>query len=304
MTQFRVRDKETGKVFVVREKQSAEQAEPKEEKPTLFDRAVNVGIAGPGGVTAKTTEGENILPAVGATAGAFLGSRVGRPNMGAGAGTAVGDLAKQTIKKLQGDVEKIDVGDAVILGGLAAAGGKLFEAGLKSAGVSMKIIPERARVRLYKKALQAVNIGRKALSRNFGRAINRLMTENPTARIDLSNVVTRLGQQIDTLDDALVPQLKSAINKNPKLKAVVENSELSKNLTLAEAQELKNAITSTVKPIIKRSTKGQTTTNETVVLDILDSFDDTIAAKFPQMREVRKAYRQGRDDFNLEQIKL
>jgi len=60
------------------------------------------------------------------------------------------------------------------------------------------------------------------------------------------------------LDDAIIPQLRSALQKNPKLLKAVENPKLANDLTLLEAQDLKNAITSSSQTVIRRAIKGNT----------------------------------------------
>lgn len=254
---------------------------------------------------------ENILPVVGGILGGMGGSRIGQTSVGVGLGTGAGNLAQQAIKKLARGGNDIDIGDAVIVGGLAGLGTKAIDMAFKSAGVAFQIVPEKARAKFFEKSLQAVNIGRKALSRNWQRAVTKLVEDNPNTLVNLEGVVGQLKNQFEEIgDDTLIPQLKSVVKKNPKLMRLIESEKtasdilenkpnLASRLTLTDAQELKNAITSVTQTTIKKAVKGKTPPNERIALEVIDKIDDAITSSFQQMAQVRRIYKTGKDAFNL-----
>ena len=243
---------------------------------------------------------EDIAPFASGTAGALIGGRLGKPNLGLGIGVAAGNTFQQAAKKLRGTGDDISVQDALIIGGVAAAGGKVFEGAFRAAGVATRIIPERARAKLFDKALQAVNVGRKQLSRNWNSAVTKLIKDNPDKRVNLKPAIEKLNSIVGEFpEENLVPQLNTAVKRSPRLQAAIKDPDKAIGLTLKEAQELKNAVTSTTNAITRKATKKKTTPNERVVFDVLDSFDDSITQAFPKMAQVRQAYRQGIKEFEL-----
>lgn len=265
----------------------------------MQERVLSGSIGGLIPAVGGATNSEDVLPALMGGIGGTLGSFIGHPNVGVGIGTAVGDLEKQTVKKLTGDGEDINVEDAIILGGAASLGSAALEGLFKTVGIGINMIPERARARLFDKALQAVNIGRKQLSRNWESSVNELVKNNPETRVNLKPVMEKLKGQFDKVDDTLIPQLKTAVDRNPILKRAVEDPSQAIALTLKEAQELKNAVSSSVKSITKKALKGETLPTEKVVFEVLDQFDDSITKYFPEMLKVKQLYRKGMEQFRL-----
>lgn len=321
METFKVKNKKTGEILTIRKKSNnsiqeesqnkfqpiqennVEQNQPQKKSnfltAPLKERIISGVTGGVVPAVGGATNAEKIAPAMGGILGGLAGARVGKPNLGAGVGAGIGKLYEDSIKKIFRGGDDIDVKDAVVVGGLYGLGGKAFETALKSIGVAGKIIPEAGREKFFKKALQAVNIGKKAMSRNFGRAINKMASENPNVKVDMSGVMSKLSNQINGLDDSIIPQFKTASRNNPKLAGVLENPALAKDLTIKEAIELKNMITSSTNSITNKAMKGKTTPNERIVFDMLDDIDDAISSKFPQMREIRKIYSEAKKDFDL-----
>jgi len=309
MSTFKIKDKETGKVFTVREKEEAalvqqlEQPNQQEDQTFLNTPAKERVISGmTGGIipaVGGAKDAEKTAPAIGGILGGVVGARLGKPNVGAAAGAFGGKLYEDSVKKLFRDGDDFDVRDAIMVGGLYGLGGKAFDSALKGLGVSAKIIPEASREKFFQKALQAVNVGRQALSRNFGRSINELAKKYPERTVDLSGVASRLKNQFDVIDETIVPQLKTAVKNNPKLLAAIDDPALVVNLPLKDALEFKNAVTSATNSITNKAIKGKNTPNERVVFDIIDDIDDAITSKFKEMYEVRRIYAQGKRDFDL-----
>lgn len=242
---------------------------------------------------------EDTAPAVGTVLGTILGGQLGRPNLGAGVGATGGDLVKQAIEiGVRNNGKDLSVLDSVLKGGGVAATGKALELGGKAIGLSGKLIPDETRAKFFDKALQAVNIGKKQLSRNWDSAVSKLISENPEKRVNLSGPMTQIFQSIKGVDESIIPQIKSALSRNPKLAGMVDSPGKAINLTLQDAQEVKNAITSTTKSIINRAAKGQVTPAERGLFDILDSIDDKIVEQFPQMINVRQVYQAGKTAFD------
>lgn len=242
---------------------------------------------------------EKLAVPIGAVGGGYLGGMVGKPNLGAGLGATAGSLVEQGSQKLRQPEKQMDISQAILTGGGVTAGGKVLETLGKVIGVSSKIIPERARAKMFDKALQAVELGRKTLSKNWERSINALAKQNPDVQVDLSQAVNKLINQVANIDDTVVPQLKTAMRNSPRLAEVINDPIKASTLNIKEAQDLKNAITSATHGITRKAMKGKTTPNERVVFDILDDIDDAITKKFPDMIEIRKLYRQGKRQYEL-----
>lgn len=267
---------------------------------TPMERAIAFGVGGIPPVMAGVKEAEDALPFVMGTIGGTLGAMLGHPHLGVGTGTAIGELEKQSLEKLKGETEDIKVIDALIIGGLASTGSKGVDIALKSVGLGMNLINERARAKLFEKALQAVEIGNKILKRNWSRSVNRLAEQFPETRINLREPIQRLREMIDqTGDDNLVPQLKTAVSRSPRLSDMVNNPDNAIGATLQEAIELKNAITSTTNEITRKAIKGKTTPNERLVFEVLDLFDDAITSNFQQMSEIRRIYSAGKKAYEM-----
>lgn len=240
---------------------------------------------------------ENIYEAVLGGVGGVIGARIGKPNLGAGIGAGAGNLLKQTAQKLRGNGEDIDIGDAVLVGGAVAAGGKFLDTALKTVGLTANLIPERARAKFFDKALQAVSVGDKALKRNWNKMVNTLVDKFPNTRVDLTSALKDMKDQFNQIDETLLPQLKTAVRNNKTLSEMVAGTRKVSELTLKEAQEFKNAITSTTNTVIKKAIAGKTTPNERVLFQILDKIDDSMVRSFPDMLEVKRVYNKGRVAF-------
>lgn len=289
----------------------SESAQPETVKKSfvgnILDNLTNkstrpTGLLGGAGVllSASGHREESVLPAVTSVLGAFLGSRVGHPNLGAGFGATGGELAKQSIGKyFRGDEKEIDPAGAIISGGLTAAGSKVLETGLKVGGVAKNLIPEQSRADFFKNTLRAVNVGHKQLVRNWGKAVNKIVADNPNTRVSLQEPMKAIKANLEGMDQTILPQVRSALSRNPKLAQMVKDPSKAIGLTLKEAQELKTAVTSTTKSIIERGAKGMTTPAERSVFKILDQFDDKIVDQFPAMREVKRAYRLGKESYDM-----
>jgi len=186
-----------------------------------------------------------------------------------------------------------------LTGAAAMAGAKAFDLTLKSVGLSTKLIPEKTRAAFFDKANQAVEVGYKAVKSNFRNAINQLVEKYPDKSVSFTGVMARIGNMFEKIDDTLIPQLKTALARSPKLAKAVDDPMSVDKLTLREAQDLKNAITSTTNVVTNRATKGKATPNDTVLFELLDEIDDKITQAFPQMSEVRKAYSEGKKAYEM-----
>ncbi len=247
---------------------------------------------------AKDTE--DLLPVINATLGGIAGSFLGKPNLGVGIGTAVGEAEKQTIDSLMDKSKRVSVEDILIKGGAAAAGSKVLGTLIKSVGVAKNIVPERARSEFFNKALQAVNVGKKKLSSNFAKSISDLAQKYPNSRVDLREPLKQVKDMLSgTGEDNLVPQLMTAVKRSPRLMEVVKDPTKALNLTLQESLDLKNAITSTTNSITRKAVQGKSTPNERVVFEILDTIDSKITDPFPEMANIRQVYSAGRKAFDL-----
>lgn len=267
---------------------------------SVKDKVTAFLVGGPTAVAGGAKDSEETLPLINGILGGIAGSYLGHPNLGVGAGTSLGEFQRQTVKKVSGEASSIDINDILIKGGAAAASAKILDIGLKTAGLSTKLIPERARVEFFNKTLKAIDLGKKKLSSNFSKSINALAEKYPNQRIDLSGTMKQVKDMLDGIgEDNLVPQLRTAVRNSPKLSEVIDDPTKAIGLTLKESLELKNAITSTTNSIIKKSVKGKTTPNERLVFEVLDNLDNAITKNFPEMRDIRKAYATGKQAYDM-----
>lgn len=269
-----------------------------------MERIIAGASAGPMAVAAGQANMEDALPSVIGVAGGVLGGMLGHPNVGAGAGYGIGDVGKQLLDKAKGETDNVNVQSSFLKGAGAGLASKGVESILKIGGQSLNLIPEVKRVAYYDQVKKAADLGYKKLVSNYGKAVNRIVAENPSQRVALNETVSKISSALEgVVDDAgqpILPQIARAVKNNPRLKDVINNPEKAIGLTLKEANDLKSAISSTVKPLIKRVQKGGTATpQERGIFEILSSFDKTITKAFPQMREVNEIYRTGKDAYNL-----
>lgn len=276
---------------------------------SAMERVVAGSVGGITAMAAADKETEEALPFAMGTIGGVLGGMLGHPNLGVGVGTGIGDAEKQWIDKMKGQADTIDIGKSLLTGagaGLLSKGGELIA---KTAGQTFNLIPERARVAFYDKVKDATDLGYKALVRNYGRAVNNLVEQFPDKRIALNGTMERISSALEgVVDDAgqaILPQIKRAVKNNPRLANVVDDPSKAIGLTLKEANDLKGAVSSTVKSLIKRVQKGGTATpQERGIFEILNSFDSEITKSFPQMRQVNELYSAGKHAYDLARPQL
>lgn len=271
---------------------------------TSMERVVSGSIGGITAMAAADKETEEALPYAMGTIGGVLGGMLGHPNLGVGVGTFVGDAEKQFINKLKGQSDEMNLEESFLKGAGAGLLSKGVEEVFKIGGQTFNLIPERSRVAFYDKIKDATDLGYKALVRNYGRAVNKLVSEFPDQRIALNGTVekisTALEGVVDDAGQAILPQIKRAVKNNPRLADVVDDPSRAIGLTLKEANDLKSAISSTVKPLLKRVQKGGTATpQERGIFEILNSFDKEITKVFPEMRKVNEIYSAGKHAYDL-----
>jgi hypothetical protein len=274
------------------------------------EQALAFSIGGPLALLSGVRNTEEALPFVGGVLGGVGGSLVGHPHVGVGVGVGAGDLARQSINKLKGEGDDISASDAVTLGTLTALGGKAFDVALKSAGVTLGFIPDRAKAKIFDKTAQATNIARKQLSRIWDKSVTNLANKFPDQRVNLKPAFTRLQKQFNDIDEQMIPQIKAAIKKNKKLNDIVKFSgpddkvigfapDKTIGVTLKEANEFRATINAAIKPITKRALRGETLPTERVAFEILDEFDDAITGSFKEMSLIKRTYREGRKAFEM-----
>lgn len=268
------------------------------QKP--MERAVAGSTGGFTAIAAGERNAEEALPFVMGTISGVLGGMLGHPNLGVGVGTGIGDAEKQFIDKMKGQTDTIKLSESFLKGAGAGLLSKGAEEVFKIGGQTFNLIPERTRVAFYEKVKDATDLGHKALVRNYGRAVNGLMEQFPNQRITLQDTVSKISDAVKGIDETIVPQIKTALSRNPRLKGIIDDPSKAIGLTLKEAGELKNAVSSTVKPILNRVAKGGVATPaERAVFEIMDSFDSQITKAFPQMRQVNELYAAGRKAYNM-----
>jgi len=134
----------------------------------------------------------------------------------------------------------------------------------------------------------------------FEKGITTLSKANPEKRIDLSAEVQYLKDAIDDTvnNPGLGSQVKSTIRsiRNPEkakvIQGMIENPMNAKDLTLAQAQEIKNMIQQ-APAIATKLKQGKFADWKPGDLELLDLIDDIKLAQsevFPEMAQVRKPY--------------
>jgi hypothetical protein len=180
--------------------------------------------------------------------------------------------------------------DPTLIGQLAQAGGGAVLGGIFGLGTGA--LNKLRNVKGDKAAGFAENLRKKffkiktdAVSK-FGKQLDNLAEQNPTNQVSLSGLVDDIASNIDDFS----PQAKTAIKKNPKLNALLNNPENASNVSVRDVQDMINHMNTKVPANIKATH-----------LEILDTVNDLRAAQldaFPQMSQVRADYASTIRPFN------
>ena len=118
----------------------------------------------------------------------------------------------------------------------------------------------------------------------FGGTIDKLTSLYPSKRVDLTDAVKNAQ---DMLDDS--PGLRTTIKKFPKLKAIFEDPSKAKNLTLKDAQDLKNSIKYVTQP----------RPEDLPINDLRNAISKAQVDTFPQFDKTLGEYKQVAEDYDL-----
>ena len=146
--------------------------------------------------------------------------------------------------------------------------------------------------------------------KDFGNTIDTLTQKYPDRKVDLSGMIGELQQDMQT-----EPKLASAVNKIPKLQEMLSQSGTGQygvygepqSLTLAEAQDLKNAISS---KLSQSKLSGSGVRPEDIPLfdamhnvnqGILDAFP---AEEVPELAQAKQNYGQVQNDYKMVKNKI
>lgn len=264
------------------------------------ERVVAGAVAGPMAMVAAQNDMEDAVPSALGVAGGYLGAMLGHPNVGAGFGYGVGDVGKQLIEKAKGETDSVNVGSSFLKGAGAGLLSKGVESILKIGGQSLNLIPEAKRVAFYNQVARAADVGHKKLVSNYGKAVEKITAENPTVRVNAREAVEKVRDVANGVSQDIIPQIKTALKRNPRLKNVIDNPDEAIGLTLKESMELLQTIKGTSKSIIDRVSGGKSALpSERGLFDVLDTFQSSIVKAFPQMRGINEIYKAGKDAYKL-----
>lgn len=131
----------------------------------------------------------------------------------------------------------------------------------------------------------------------FEGTLTKLTTENPDRFVDLSAAVAELGEDIK-----LNPKLLSAVNRSPRLQAILQDPSKAAKLTLTEAQELKNEMTS--KLSLGKLQGNNVRTDDLPLFDTVDNIREAQLSAFPdeqfgEFAKARKDYGRTMSDYRM-----
>ena len=126
---------------------------------------------------------------------------------------------------------------------------------------------------------------KKEASANFGDQLDQLANANPTKRVSIRNSIDLINEDI-----LLDPKVRTAANRVPEIKAMLQNPKLADNITLRESQNIINRLTSRVS---KTKLQGNNVRPDDIpLLDLIDDIRMDQLDAFPQMQGVRQQYAQ------------
>lgn len=122
-----------------------------------------------------------------------------------------------------------------------------------------------------------------------------------TARLQPGKVVSlekSLGRMIDSLDDS--PALKNLVNRVPKLKKLLTDPKAGSNITILEAQAIKNRMNELVAKGARRAkdTAHTLSSEERVILDSIDDINADILRAVPRLKDAYGKYSQFINPYN------
>ncbi len=268
MATFKVRDKQTGKVFTVREKEQPKVA-PKRSFAIPQLPSPGLQLAAPAiqaGVRALPEQGRDILqrivgglPATGQIAGGMAGRTVGtalggipgRVAGGAGAGIlgAVGGERAKVIAEnvLFGKKRDLTAGDLVSAAKTAAFGEAL------GVGVELAAVPLKAVGRIFAGASikrEAFDVG---LKRGFKRLVNKEFIGRDTFP---ARLIDKVMNVIPKLKDRVGKQIGGFFKANPDIASELQDAPLVKRTILEKLSRPGKLFTDTGKLISERGRTG------------------------------------------------
>ena len=123
-------------------------------------------------------------------------------------------------------------------------------------------------------------------TQKFGDALKHLETIHPTSRVNLTPVVKEFDSLFYNNKDPKVTELAL---RSPLLKKLLLDPTQASNLTLTEAQEIKNQLTSILP---KGVLSGESATaTDLAIYRFMDSIDSAMEKGYPDIKGVRTNYR-------------
>lgn len=126
----------------------------------------------------------------------------------------------------------------------------------------------------------------------FGDQLDALAIKNPDAKVNISSVLDELKQEV-----AQEPKLKSAINRVPGLKSMLDSESTTGELSLKESQKIINDLTSKVPTVKLRGANVRP--DDIPLIDAIHNIRAAQLEAFPEMSAVRSEYGRVLGDYGL-----
>lgn len=142
------------------------------------------------------------------------------------------------------------------------------------------------RAGLVSRTRGAITETKRASGEAFEQTLNTLTEQNPDRLVDLSGAINQLKNDL-----ALEPKLMTAVNRSPRLQALLEQD--TQQVTLKEAQAIKNELSSRLS---KSKLAGQGVRSDDISLfDTIDDIREAQLSAFPdesfgEFAEARRQY--------------
>jgi len=134
---------------------------------------------------------------------------------------------------------------------------------------------------------------KKAASDKFAKGLNTLSRLQPNKKVDLGD---SLGKMMDVVDDS--PAVKRLINKIPRLKSLMYDAKVDPQITIQEAQALKNQITQTVSKAYRGGRGATVTSEERAIMDVADDITADMGKAFPNLADEMASYAKTINPYN------
>lgn len=257
------------------------------DQETTAGKALNIASEGAGYVMGGAGK-------LGLKAAGNLAPKVGKLVQGAitggvGAGAQLMPDEEGNIS-LGGQAKQAAIGAGFGLGvGVGIASAKNIRNSLNKAGKGSADFLDKVQTAIFNRKRQVVD--------NFGDDLENLTRQNPTRTVSLRQAIDEANAIA-----AFEPKLKSAIERSPAVKRLLDNPDLANNVPLDETQNIINQLKSKLSS--SKKTGFNVTSDDIPVFDFIDNIKGNQLDAFPEMAKVKQTYGEMMNKYNVIKNKI